>query len=1170
MPPTPLSDVPATDPAEVRRRMTAFLRSELVGPDPGLPAVQLNGEEILRPQDPPRLRYSAGVLFPLQVNIQTQIEADREEVELAEAVEFDEDEMEGVDEAAEMGQGREDGGENDQDVNLANEYLPSAMGLSALVDLPDRLTVRIEAARYEKEEIPGAGWTNAEGRYVPYVAHWRIPLDAELVLTREQLSGPEAVPLNLPVTAGGSDEGEGDDASAVGSEGLHLHVLSRPYAGDDGRELRLITFTLVNRKEARGGRPQDDECFFQCGFTVTSDDACFLEYPERPEAPTDDEEASLRLLYRHRKVFAVGHGCAPEWGEETAVGQEQRASSVQTATLPTYDVKPIVPSALDGIELSMRALSDSERSDAIGLCQALADAYRAWIEGEESRIDAEVPEHLQDAAWAHMESCRECLRRIEDGIDLLGDNATVRMAFALMNRSMLMQQIHYGLSSETTSIRKWVRQGRQLELERPFAPPDYDAPDTWGVARPERLGRWRPFQLAFVLMNLRSVADPACDEREVVDLIWFPTGGGKTEAYLGLTAFTILLRRLKRPSNAGTTVLMRYTLRLLTAQQYQRAASLICALDQLRRSEPKALGETPITAGLWVGGEVTPNREEQAVAAFDRMYEGRDRDNPFVLLSCPWCGAQMGPVTNGRRTECKGYRKLRRPTRIRFVCDDADCAFSGDEGLPLQVVDTAIYDEPPTLVIGTVDKFAMLPWRPESRALFGIDQEGYDPPDLIVQDELHLISGPLGSMVGHYETVMDLLCERNHDGGRVGAKIVASTATISRAAEQITSLYGRSRDDVLLFPPQGLRAGESFFAYEDDQAEGRTYVGVFASALPSHVTAQIRVLSSLLQGVRVGEADEEMRDPYWTLMVYFNSLRELGHAATLVRADIREYLNAMWDRLGLTRRIGGEEAAARRRFINHALELTSRIHSSRIPETLLELFTGVHEDGNRPVDVCLATNMIQVGLDVPRLSLMAVVGQPKTMSEYIQATSRVGRRYPGLVVTVYNPARPRDRSHYEHFRATHQSLYQHVEPTSVTPFAVPVRERALHALVVTLVRFWGNGEERARPSPAPRDELFDRVRGAVLDRVARVDRDETAETEAMLDQIISEWRRIPPQRYGDFRPPDEEVPLMYPWGSQRLPSWLDRSLATPTSMRNVDAACDARPVAVYPTVSEGS
>ena len=1143
MPPPPPS------PADVRDSVVSFLARELVGPDPQPDLVQENGEEILRPQDPPRLRYSAGVLFPLQADLSSQIDADPDEVAGAGEVEYEAEEVEGAPEVDGMGRGQDDGADTDQDVNLANEYLPSAMGLSVLLEVPDRLTVRVAAAQYERREVPSKNWETPEGEPVRYMGHWRLPLEAELELEGERLVKPGLQPFSVPVLTG--DAGGG---------GLHLHVLSRPYG--DGERLRLVTFTLVNRTTARGGRPQDDECYFQCAFSVEGAVPCFHEYPEPAGDPADGEAASIRLLYRHRRVYAVGHGCAPEWGDEA----DRRVAEVRTATLPTYDVKPIQAAPLDEIDLSMRVLADLADAEAVRLCRRLAEAYRVWIDGEEARIEGEVPAPLQDAAWEHVGACRECLRRIEDGIGLLGDDPQVRRAFALMNRAMLMQQVHYAISSDAG--RGWVQDRRQLRLERPFALPDYDDPTTWGIEGADRLGRWRPFQLAFVLMNLRSIADPTHREREVVDLIWFPTGGGKTEAYLGLTAFTVLHRRLLRPGNAGTTVLMRYTLRLLTAQQYQRAASLICSLEVLRREAGGDLGAAPVSAGLWVGGEVTPNNHAQAKSALDRMQRGQDQENPFVLRSCPWCGAAMGPVQSGRKKEVKGYQKTRRPSEVRLICDDPDCAFNDESGLPLQVIDEAIYDEPPTLVIGTVDKFAMLPWRPKSRSLFGLDRPDYDPPDLIVQDELHLISGPLGSMVGHYETVIDLLCEREADGDTVGAKVVASTATISRAPQQIAALYAREPEDVLLFPPQGLRAGESFFATENADADGRTYLGVFASALPSHVTAQVRVLSSLLQAVRMGEADATSRDPYWTLMVYFNSLRELGHAATLIRADIREYMNAMWDRLGLTRRAGGEAAARRRRFIDHALELTSRVHSARIPETLQELFTTSGGQGPRAVDVCLATNMIQVGLDVPRLSLMAVVGQPKTTSEYIQATSRVGRRHPGLVVTVYNPARPRDRSHYEHFRATHQALYERVEPTSVTPFAVPVRERALHALVVSLVRFWGTGEERAYPNPAPRPELMDRVREAILNRVSRVDADEYDETAAMLDDILADWRRLPAQRYGDFRPPDEEVPLMYPAGNQELPAWANRSVATPTSMRNVDASCNARPIPQYPTPGE--
>jgi hypothetical protein len=1144
---------PINDTVELRDYITDFIKRELIGPDPGSQDVQPNnGEEILRPQDPPRLRYSAGVLFPVQASVDLREDANEEEVEVALPVDQDEEETNGSDSIENYGQAGagarrgEEALDADQEVNRANEFLPSAMGMSALVDVPEILRVEVSAAQYVKRELPGHEWINREGKIVPYEPHWRIPIQVEIDFESSELLEEGVCSVSKQVVVNDRDTG------------LEIHVLSRPRGP---RHQRLITFTLVNRRTARSQRPHDDECFFQCKFAVCdpSGAACFVEYPERPGPPTDKEEASLRLLYRHRKVYAVGHGCAADWTEL----EEDRATQIWSESLPMYEVKPVLPRSIEGLELPMLTLSRESDGTVLELCSRLADEYQSWIEQQEQRIEVEAPDSLKDIAHEHIELCRECLKRMQGGIRLIREDATVRRAFALMNKAMLMQQIHYEISS--SQIREWVnKDGGPPELEKSFEQPDYNDPKR----------RWRPFQLAFVLMTIRSIVEPECEEREIVDLIWFPTGGGKTEAYLGLSAFTILLRRLYDPDNAGTTVLMRYTLRLLTTQQFQRAASLICALEYLRRKHAPELGSEPVTIGLWVGGEVTPNKESvgrnNAVEALNKLQSGERRENPFIVLSCPWCGARMGPVKRRNHIICKGYHQLRNPSRVRFGCDDRACIFSGKDNLPLQVIDEAMYDEPPTLVIGTVDKFAMLPWRPEARRLFGLESNGrYAPPELVVQDELHLISGPLGSMVGHYETVIDLLCEKKHDGRNIPVKIVASTATISRASDQIHSLY--SREKSFLFPPQGLSAGDSFFAEEREDMPGRLYTGIFASALPSHVTAQVNVLSALFQAIKSAPVDDpKIRDPYWTLMVYFNSLRELGHAATLIQADIRERMNAMWDRLGLTRNLGGEAAAAKRRFINHAIELTSRIQSSQIPEILQDLFTNYTGDGTRPVDVCLATNMIQVGLDVPRLSLMAVVGQPKTTSEYIQATSRVGRDQPGLVTTIYNPAKPRDRSHFEHFRAYHQAMYRHVEPTSVTPFAVPVRERALHALVVTLVRFWGNQAEREHPSgPPPRPELLQKVRDVILSRVEEVDYDELNRTREELDNFIEGWERSPHNKYGDFAPPtEEEVPLMYPAGSQPLLAWLDRAIPTPSSMRNVDATCDAQMIAVYPQTAE--
>jgi hypothetical protein len=557
---------------------------------------------------------------------------------------------------------------------------------------------------------------------------------------------------------------------------------------------------------------------------------------------------------------------------------------VWAETLPTYEIKPILPREQDelpGVDLSFQSLSqDGEK--AVASCRQLAAAYAAWIREQEEVANKPGfdPNHHQ-AASEHMAECRRCLERIEAGIELLADarQSHVSRAFAWMNEAMLAQQERYEIAAKHR--REWKMDGKYLVLEKSLA--EVLAEQKAGATQRSPRG-WRPFQLAFILMNLRSMVDRHHEERKLVDLIWFPTGGGKTEAYLGLTAFTIFHRRLEQPTNGGTTVLMRYTLRLLTAQQFERAASLICACELIRSANVTLLGKERISIGLWVGNSVTPGSQQEARIKLQNLLRDRQSENPFLLLKCPWCGAEMGPVKADRRTVTRGYRQ--ESGKVFFCCEDEDCEFSYGEGLPLHVIDEAIYEERPTLVVGTVDKFAMLPWKPYAGSLFGLNSGGcISPPDLVIQDELHLISGALGSMVGHYESTIDALCTAQ-DGpyASCSAKIVASTATICRASGQVKSLYAR---EAFLFPPQGLQAGESFFARERTDKPGRLYVGVFGSALSSHVTAQIRVMSALLQAAKSVPATPADMDWYWTLMCYFNSIRELGHAATLLRADIR-------------------------------------------------------------------------------------------------------------------------------------------------------------------------------------------------------------------------------------------------------------------------------------------
>jgi ATP-dependent helicase YprA (DUF1998 family) len=584
---------------------------------------------------------------------------------------------------------------------------------------------------------------------------------------------------------------------------------------------------------------------------------------------------------------------------------------------------------------------------------------------------------------------------------------------------------------------------------------------------------------------------------------------------------------------------------------------LICACEKIRKDTEEELGTARITIGLWVGSDSTPNKRDAAKRAFLLMEQGKEEDNPFIVLKCPWCASQMGYLKEATVNKVKGYKRRKFGTKetIIYQCDNQQCDFSKpDFNLPLIVIDEDIYDNPPSLLIGTVDKFAMLTWRPESRSLFGYrgKERLVSPPELIIQDELHLISGPLGSMVGLYETMIEELCTADN----IKPKIIASSATISRAREQINSLYGRGTNNVNIFPAQCLSSGDSFFAYEDRFSQGRIYTGVFASALPSHATAQVRVLSALLQSVKsIPVADEKDRDPYWTALTYFNSIRELGHAATLIRADIREYMNSIWIR----KAIKGDE----RRFINRDIELTSRINSNDIPEYLEQLLKSWTGDKTEyPVDVCLATNMISVGVDIPRLGLMTVIGQPKTTSEYIQATSRVGRskKGPGIVFTIYNCSKPRDRSHFEHFQEYHSKIYSKVEPTSVTPFSAPARERALHAILIGLIRFYSNDESADTPRPFPNEDVIERVTQIIYDRVTLIDGEEHEKTLELIEEKLNYWRNQPPFTYGQPYGLPDNTPLMYPAGSNPPEEIKERAWSTPTSMRNVDSTCEAYPM----------
>ncbi|MFH9067940.1 helicase-related protein [Streptomyces alboflavus] len=1141
-----------------RERIEGALREELFGPAPtGKPLDvtspvrfpdsaasygpwhdEATGEEIL--ERDPLVRYGVGVLYP---------ESSDDESGLA-----DQDIIGGL--TAENADGPENAGwggtektnsetSDDQDFDLAgaNELKPSAMGISFLLTPREgaELEVTFTGGRYRQVRVEVTGgrertwWARS-----PMAAIWRI--------SAAQLSQVAGTHRNLVP----------DAERSTGLEGLspRLTVNLRPHPRG-----MLVTTALTNQSTV-GTQPIAAKCLFQTSMTATPLGTPLIPYPEPEDTSSHPDDRSFRLIYRSTQTYAVGHGCAATW-EAPSDGAPPKWAAADP--LPAYEVPRITPDIRlpDGTELtvSMAQLAGLEPGGTAQLERVLT-AYAEWI-GNRSEEAAGLDDVHRETATDHVRRCSAALERMREGLALIAsdEESDVAQAFRLANAAMLRQQL------------RSVPERRETVVEDGRIRVMGTQPDEVEAARRGR-GRWRAFQIAFLLASLPSTADRGHPERDTVDLIFFPTGGGKTEAYLGLSAFAMLLRRLRQRDDASVTVLMRYTLRLLTTQQFLRAAALICALEDMRLTRTD-LGQEPFSIGIWVGSDSTPNYHRQAVSDLQKMLSG-DSNNPFLLLRCPWCAAQMGPVRStddssspggrggrrggGKRGTVAGYEK--RGHRVAFICPDRSCRFSTPEHpLPVYVVDDDVYEFRPSLVIGTVDKFALLAWRPEARSLFGFGDSGkrqYSPPELVIQDELHLIAGPLGSMAGLYESVIEELCTDYRREPPAAPKIVASTATIRRHEEQIKSLYGRER--VNLFPPHGINAEDSFFAvYERDRRTGellpgRKYIGVHAPALGSMQTVQVRSFAALLQAAQ--DSPEEERDPWWTLMVFFNSLRELGNSLSLMQSDIPDYLKT------INNRSSADRTALR--YLNRVEEMTSRLRQDQIPQSMEKLSTPAVGEKPKAIDACLASSLIEVGIDIDRLSLMTIVGQPKSTSQYIQVTGRVGRRAdtrPGLVVTLYGAAKPRDRSHFERFRSYHQRLYAQVEPTSATPFSPPALDRALHAVLISYIRQTID-RTQDQPYPVPQ-EAFDKAAGLLRARAAVCDPDELGRLNRVIAERYKRWNAVQPTEWGS--PGGEVVPnqLLRPAGQYVPEEFAALSWPTPTSMRGADAECRAKVTHLY-------
>lgn len=1107
---------------ELRSELVAAVRAEMIGP--GSEADYMAPDEYEIISENPMQRYSLGILYPQKLRI-AQEEDNTYGNSMAESEE---------NEFLDVG------------TTIANQYYPSSLGLSFYVTgINPEVVVKIAAARYRKltfsecvalvDNLPDT-LTNKSifEEYLFYdnnKLRLKNKIDKKVRVLLQQMydhegyknaiwrlytlqnNGWARVPLleeQAEIVIPSVESKTVTWHSISVCENLKLTCIRRP---NISRNYTLFTISLINDLKAENEK-KDEDAFFQAGLkvSVSSQDYEFMDYRSNNRHNDDSEEKSLALLYRNKNTYAVGHGCSVNW-----VINEGKVSLIKTEIIPSVEV-PQLKFDVDELNphndiLSMRNLSDWSdigKKDLISKLKEFVGVYDNWIKGLDL-VKGKLAEEYRDATERHIKKCKYAYSRMYRGIEILEQNDDCLKSFRLSNRAMLMQRIH-----------ALLQQKKRFAEDDPIEWPDYNI-------FPDKDACWRPFQLAFILMNIEGVANPQSHDRDIVDLIWFPTGGGKTEAYLGVSAFTIFLRRIRNLERGrGTAIIMRYTLRLLTAQQFQRASTLICACEQIRKENPQELGSERITIGLWIGSASTPNSIDDALRQLDNLVAGKDEKNTFQVLSCPWCGTKL--VKERGRGQW-GYRRGNKPKKFVIHCPEVTCPFHEEH--PILIVDEDIYKSPPTLLFGTVDKFALMPWKKEVANIFALEEgRDYLSPELIIQDELHLISGPLGTMVGLYETAMDTLCSAKG----IKPKIIASTATIRRAGDQVKALYDR---DVSQFPPPGVDAEDSFFARQAELNEkpGRLYVGIMASG-KTMTTTQIRAMSAILQYIQEMNYEPEIKDKYWTLVGYFNTIRELGKCSTFVEDDIKDQV----------RRIGMRRKAPFRTFFA-AEELTSRKTAEEIPNILERLQIPYPDKGNIPI--LLASNMISVGVDIDRLGVMTVVSQPKTTSEYIQATSRVGRKYPGLIFTLYDGARPRDRSHYERFTAYHESFYKFVEPTSVTPFSGPARDRAFHAVLITLVRhLLGLSKESDAGAFSKNITGLDQVCRTILDRIAHIMPEELNDAKQDLEDKIDTWRDLAELKDELYYMHTQKEHLMYPAGKK------DKHWSTMQSMRNVDVECN--------------
>jgi hypothetical protein len=830
-------------------------------------------------------------------------------------------------------------------------------------------------------------------------------------------------------------------------DGLYVHF--KIYSGSDQYFIKVV---LENKCEIEKNKfsiskeKVNQVCCFQTEIYVECTNLLpFRGYKKHLFKTGEDK--MLDYLYQNKLAFGIGHNTSCTWCDSES---NEIPKWIKSTFLPDYDVKS-QSSETDKINseiLNIKNLStyNSNTSEIISNLKQVAEAYRKWIDAENKAVLG------SEFGIENIAKCEVIYNRINTGIKHLENNANALRSFQLANTAIYLQmfQSQLNFAQKKEGFEVWEQneyiQYTYAEYGTKLFPPNSEGK----IKEPA----WRPFQLAFVLQSITSFVDESSDERELIDLLYFPTGGGKTEAYLAVSAFLIFWRRLEFTENYGSVnIIIRYTLRLLSAQQFERASKLILSCEFIRQNF-NDLGKDRVSIGFWVGSSSIPNeiknkfgtsaetKLSKLLEKFQKQTYNPNNDvNPFQLSNCQWCNTKMISKINQNDASFQIGHRISN-NKLNSFCLNSKCCFSEEKnGLPIVLVDEDIYNRPPTILFATVDKFAMLAWKGEATNFFNQNRK----PDLIIQDELHLLNGTLGSLVGLFENALLKLCSTENQK----PKIIASTATIKNVDKQILGLYGRK---ARIFPQYATNSDDTFFSKVIHESK-RKYIGVFPTGKTTVVT-NLQLLASLMYArleIWQQSTTKEDADNFWTILSYFKSLKEIGRFANKINSELKPTVKQLQ-----VRYLNDNHLLANnyQKLSYRNVELTSRIPNEKIKKNLDKLdipFDGSLEQ-HKSYDIVLATNMISVGLDVSRLGIMVMNGMPPNTAEYIQASSRVARKNEGVVFTLYDPFNTRDISFYEDFVQFHKTFYKQVEPLSVTPFAENALDKMLFTMILAYFR----------------------------------------------------------------------------------------------------------------------